>query len=301
LAGADFMVVSTENIKTLLAEAQVHEDTPEGKAVGIPKRGQAIAWGPGSGWVGVAWQPGEVPLEPGKTYCIQWRSQGKARYRGGIVNNPANAYANGMAFLDGTPQPDADLEMTLIEYSQPAPTTTQPAPYTPTNANLMMNGDFEQGQPTQDAKDIVGWTRWESAPTTWWYGPYGRNKSQAIRAVGGSINGTKMDGGLVQRIDGLSAAKTYRLSGWVTSNMPSDMQFLAAIGCDPTGQTTDSTAPTIVWEPGVRECERFDQVVIQDIHPNSGSVSVWLRAANKTAEQIVFTSFDDLVLEETTP
>jgi hypothetical protein len=300
MAGADFLVAWTSDMKGVLAEAQVHEgDSPAGKPIGVPKRGQAAWWGPRAGFLGVAWQPGEVPLEPGKTYCIEWRAAGTCKgYSASVVNHPDNMYPKGNAFRDGKPQPNDDLEMTIIEYSKAAPTPERKSAYKPAGKNLLTNGNFEEGTPSETPKEIPGWQMWESNKTLFWYGAYGRDKSQAARLIGGSINGTKIDGGFVQKVSGLTSGKSYRLSGWVSMATQVDSKFMSQVGYDSTGQTADPKASTIVWTGTGRSSNRFDQVAIVDIQPKADAVSVWLRGANETAERVTFTvDFDDFVLE----
>lgn len=302
LAAADLLVAWGGEEKGVFAEIRVHEgDNPTGKVIGVAKRTHAAWWGPGYGFLGAAWQPGEVELDAGKPYCLEFVTCPPCKgYNVAVVNHPANAYADGQAFRDGKPVPDKDLEMTVVEYltfDKPR----EPAPvYEPKGRNLLNNGDFEKGTPsTTDADDPPGWKRWNTSPTAFWYGKFGRHGSNAPRVIGGNINNTKIDGGFVQRVAGLSPNKTYCLSGWTCSSAQADKRYLAALGYDPTGQVADPKAGTIVWGLSGRRSFAYDPVIFRGIRPGSDSISVWTRGHNKDVGDLIYTvDFDDLTLVE---
>lgn len=302
LAAVDFLVAWSQDMRVAKAEARIHENDPAGKLIGTPKRMYAAWWAPGCGFLGAAWQPGEVQLEPGRTYCVEFRATAPCRgYSGGLVNHPENAYPNGMAFRDGKPQPDKDLEMTIVEYAKAAPAPKLPVTgCSPEAANLLTNGDFEKGAPNQSNDyDPPGWKRWKSRDTAFWFGTYGRDGSQAARVIGGSINDTRIDGGYVQRVAGLDGRKTYCLTGWTSSSAQTDQRYLSAVGYDPTGQTDNPQATTIIWEGTGRRSTSFEQVTIRQIRPKAGVVSIWTRAMNRDVGDQTFTvDFDDFRLVE---
>jgi hypothetical protein len=89
------------------------------------------------------------------------------------------------------------------------------------------------------------------------------------------------------------------LSDWVCSCAQTDKRYLSAVGYDPTGQTANAKASTVIWEGAGRSSARFEQIVIDHIRPKSDAVSVWLRGANKDVGDATFAvDFDDFVLEE---
>jgi hypothetical protein len=301
LAATDFLVAWGGKEKGVKAEIRVHESNPKGKQIGIAKRTEAAWWGPGYGFLGAAWEPGEVELQPGKTYCLEFVTVPPYKgYSAGVVNHPDNAYPDGIAFCDGKPVPDKDLEMTIVEYASPEKPRKLEPPYEPKGRNLLVNGDFEGGVPSQsDAADPPGWKRWNTGPTAFWYGKYGRKGSNASRVIGGNINGTKIDGGFVQRVGGLNPGKRYCLSGWTSSSAQTDKRYLSAVGYDPTGQVADPKAATIVWGLTGRLSSCYEQIVFHDIRPKGDAISIWTRGHNKDAGNLIFTvDFDDFALVE---
>jgi hypothetical protein len=301
LAGIDMLVAWSSEQKGVKAEIRIHENDPKGKQIGVAKRAEAAWWGPGYGFLGAAWQPGEVELQPGKTYCAEFVTIPPYKgYSAGVVNDPRNAYPDGNAFRDGKPVPDRDLEMTVVEYAK-VEKPRKPAPaYEPKGKNLLVNGNFEGGVVSEsDAADPPGWKRWKTADTAFWYGKYGRDGSNASRVIGGSINGTKIDGGFVQAVSGLKSNKRYCLSGWTNSSALTDKRYLSAVGYDPTGQVTDPKARTITWGLTGRLTGKYEQIVLHDIQPQGDSISVWTRGHNQDAGKLVFTvDFDDFSLVE---
>ncbi|MDM8007363.1 MAG: hypothetical protein QUV05_14585 [Phycisphaerae bacterium] len=302
LAAVDLLVAWGEKERGVLAEMRVHEgDSPKGRVIGVTKRATTAWWGPGHGFLGAAWQPGEVELQPGKAYCLEFVTCPPCKgYNVSAINHPANAYPNGQAFRDGQPVADKDLEMTVVEYVEAAKPRVPKEPYRPEGRDLLINGDFEQGTASQEnAQDPPGWKRWSTSPTAFWYGKYGRDGSNASRVIGGNINGTKIDGGFVQQVVGLKRGKSYCLSGWTASSAMSDKRYLSAVGYDPTGQTDDPKASTIVWGLTGRRSHLYDQVVFPGIKPQGNTISVWTRGHNKEIGDLIFTvDFDDVSLVE---
>jgi hypothetical protein len=311
LAGMDLFAASGSSKYSgiIHAEVTVHRGGPGGKQIGPTKRVNTAWWGPGVGIFAVSYSPGEVPLTPGGTYCIQVTAvEPKGPGVEDIGFNPSffhladDAYSQGMACKDGERQPEVDLEMTIVEWTTSPPLPKPPpAPVPPDpSKNLLKNGDMEDGQPGNEGNPVPeGWTRWKRRPTAWWYGKdFGRNGTLGIRVIGGAINGTKIRGGIVQRVDGLSPAKEYRLSGWVrTSNVTSN-RHAAYIGFDPTGQTDDPFASTVKWIPTGDLSGVFEQVFSEPFRPSRDSVSVWTRGENEDTTEVFTVDFDDLVLEK---
>jgi hypothetical protein len=190
--------------------------------------------------------------------------------------------------------------MTVVEYASLDKPRKPAAAYEPKGRNLLTNGDFESGVPSEsDAADPPGWTRWKTSNTAFWYGKYGRNGSNAARVIGGNINGTKIDGGFVQKVSGLNRNKTYCLSGWTCSSTHADKRYLAAVGYDLTGQTANPRAATIVWGLTGRRSAMYDQIVFRGIKPKGTSISVWTRGHNNDVGDLVYTvDFDDFALVE---
>ncbi len=301
LASADTLVAWGGEQKGVKAEIRVHENDPKGRQIGVAKRTEAAWWGPGYGFLGAAWQPGEVELQPGKTYCLEFVTVPPYKgYNAAVVNDPRNAYPHGNAFCDGKPVMDKDLEMTVVEYVSPGKPRKPVPPYEPKGRNLLTNGDFEQGTLSDaDAPDPPGWKRWSTSATAFWYGKYGRNGSNASRVIGGNINGTKIDGGFVQTVSGLSRSKSYCLSAWICSSTHADKRYLAAVGYDPTGQVANPKAVTIIWGLTGRRSAMYDQIVFHGIRPKGNSISVWTRGHNKDVGDLIYTvDFDDFALVE---
>jgi len=300
LAAVDLLVAWADDQDGVAAEIRIHEKNPSGKVVGVTKRSHTAWWGPGHGFLGFAWLPGEVELTPGKTYCAEFIPVRPSTYYSvSVVNHPKNLYPHGTAFRDGKPYGDTDLEMTVVEYKKSGTPLPAPVVYQPKGENLLTNGDFEQGKPNRvDSYEPPGWKQWHTAPTAFWYDTFGRNGSNSSRVIGGAINSTAIHGGLVQRVENLDSNKHYRLSGWVAASGMTDKNYLTAIGYDPTGQTNDPDADTIVWKAAGRHSFDWEQIVINNIRPKDSAISVWTRGRNVTVGRLIFTAdFDDLVLE----
>jgi hypothetical protein len=244
--------------------------------------------------------PGEVPLTPGKTYCAEFAPfPANEPYNAAVVNHPLNEYPQGSAWRDGKAIPTRDLEMTIVEYQDCPVLPPWPKPVEVANRNLLENGHFEADLAKGQSAVPPGWSRWSSGKTTFWYGRYGRDGSGAARVIGGNINDTRIDGGYVQPVAGLDKRKTYCLSGWSASSAMSDARYLSAIGYDPTGQTADPKAQTIIWGVTGRFTALYEQVIFRGIRPTNNAISVWTHGANKEVGNSIFTvDFDDFGLVE---
>ncbi len=72
----------------------IHEDGPGGKQVGRPRVSKMVPnWG-----TDAIWGPGQMPLTPGKTYCLQYRRADGEPFFSYLSSN---AYPEGRAYRDG--------------------------------------------------------------------------------------------------------------------------------------------------------------------------------------------------------
>jgi endonuclease/exonuclease/phosphatase family metal-dependent hydrolase len=299
---------------------RVREGGPLGPPVGIEK----IAIGNGTytgdaswGCFGAVFAPGEVNLTPGKTYAIEFESienyetlHGWVDIKGRVSDevtkfNPyrkfaPDTYEPGVAYLERNKEVDFDLDMQVIEYEF-APDGWADAVQGP---NLLVNGDMEAGQLASEplaAGEPEGWQPFAVDPgTTHVYMADGETKDNRIlRVVGGSETGKTADGGYVQRVAGLDRLETYQLAGRVRSSWAVDDKHQCRVGFDPTGQTDDPQAATIVWTtlPGVRGW--FMPYKSDPIRPAQDAISVWLRAKTTLNVDAPFRAdFDDFALRQ---
>jgi hypothetical protein len=110
--------------------------------------------------------------------------------------------------------------------------------------------------------------------------------------------GRPVDGGYVQGVSGLDRLATYRLCGRVRSSWPVDPEHQCQVGYDPTGQTRDPHAGTIVWTslPGLHGV--FVPYRSSPIRPAGDAISVWLRGRSTPEDAFPFTAdFDDFRLQ----
>jgi hypothetical protein len=284
----------------------VRRGGPAGETVGTPK----IAIGNGNytgdaswGTLGAAYAPGEVPLAPGETYAISFESVEHRETLSGFVNIkkqasderpgfnpyrkvPPDAYEHGTAFAGGTEAVGFDLDLQVIEYEENAADWARAVE----SENLLINGDMES---------TGGWERFSiDGGTAHVHAVEGSDaRNHVLRVAGGTATGTAADGGYVQRAGGLSRAETYRLSGRVRCTWPVDSEHACMIGFDPTGQTADAKAATIVWTvlPAIHGI--FVAHESAPIRPAKDAISVWLRArATVVADYPFRADFDDFAL-----
>lgn len=266
---------------------RVRRGGADGPAVGIEK----IAIGNGNftgdaswGAFGAAYAPEEVPLEPGQTYAIEFESIENYETLHGYVNikgmpsdnkpgfnpyrkHPSDPYEKGTAFLNGSQAMEYDLDMQVIEYEH----QTKEWAKAVEGANLLKNGDMETG--TQ------GWQRFAlEAGTTFAELTDEDNKSRFVRVMEGPGEFKAVDGGFVQRAEGLSGLETYRLAGKVRCSWAIDDQRHCMVGYDPTGQVENARAATIVWTTLPRVHGLWVDYESQPIRPGKNGISVWLRA-----------------------
>ncbi len=306
---------------------RVRHGGPDGPVVGIEK----IAVGNGNytgdaswGAFGAAFAPGEVPVTPGEKYAIELASiesyhtlHGFVNIKGEVSNDrpgfnpyrkcPPDTYAEGAAYYLGTEPVDYDLDLQILEYENECEGWNKAVE----EKNLLSNGDMESGdfhekEPAKgrpeawrsfavDAGTVHHYLLDESPPAPTVPAPH-TPRGRIARIIGGDA-GRTIDGGYVQRVDGLSRADTYRLSGQVRSSWPLDVDHQCRVGYDPTGQTNDPGAKTIVWTLLPPIHGEFVACSSEPIRPGADAISVWLRVQSRKAEKFPFTAdFDDFVL-----
>jgi hypothetical protein len=301
-------------------KVQVRQEGAAGKVVGIEK----IAIGNGNytgdaswGVFGVSFAPGEVPLEPGRLYAIEFESIENYKTLHGFVNikgmvsddkpgfNPyrkvfPDTYERGTAYRKGTQRQDFDLDMQVIEYEYAAKNWEEAI----VSGNLVKNGDMELTE--GDVKDannarLLFWKMFSvDAGTSHQYITDEENiENHFARVLGGSKTGETVDGGYVQRVDGLSKLETYQLSGKVRSTWPVDDKHACFVGFDATGQEVDPKADTIEWTilPGLHGL--FIDYKSGPIRPVGDAISIWLRGRTSLTQDYPFEAdFDDLALHK---
>ncbi len=304
-------------------KVRVRQGGTAGKVVGIEK----IAIGNGNytgdaswGVFGVSFAPGEVPLEPGRLYAIEFESIENYKTLHGYVNikgmvsddkpgfNPyrkvfPDTYEGGTAYRKGTQRQDFDLDMQVIEYEYAAENWEEAV----VGSNLVKNGDMELTEKgIKDANNarLDFWKRFSvDAGTSHQYVTDEENKENHFaRVLGGSKTGKTVDGGYVQRVNGLSQMETYRLSGKVRSTWPVDDKHACFVGFDATGQDVDPKADTIEWTmlPGLHGL--FVDYKSGPIRPASDAISIWLRGRTILTQDYPYEAdFDDFALHKVFP
>ncbi|MDM8008111.1 MAG: hypothetical protein QUV05_18375 [Phycisphaerae bacterium] len=322
LAGA-VLYTATSGIQPGIARqraaVRLREGGPDGRVVGIEKIaiGNGIHTGDASwGVYGVACSPGEVPLEPGKTYAIEFESIENYESLHGYVNikgmvsddrpgfNPykkaaPDTYEKGTAYKNGMDDAGFDLDMQIIEYQHEAGDWDKAVD----PVNLLPNGDMEAGDLDEQSPDTGQARGWKTfavdAGTVFQYlADPPEKKSRILRVIGGGVTGKTVDGGFVQKVADLKRLDTYRLSGKVRCSWPVELDHYCQVGYDPTGQDADPKASTIVWKslPGAHSIwARYES---GPIRPVKDSISVWLRGYTKDAKGYPFRAdFDDFELK----
>lgn len=297
---------------------RVREGGPDGQQVGIQK----IAIGNGNytgdaswGSFGAVFAPGEVALIPGKTYAIEMESienyqtlHGFVNIKGEVSNdkpgfNPykkhrLDGYDGGTAFINGVTEADFDLDMQITEYEH--------APQAPwamktRGANLLKNGGMETEAGPGRLDEPADWTRFSIDPATVHRRPWNEpeNVSRIAQVAGGKSTGKTVDGGYAQRVDGLKASETYRLSGLIRTTLPTDPDHQVMIGIDPTGQMEDVGASTIQWKTIGEHHGHWIAYTGKPVRPVKESLSVWLRGRGVAIADTEFRAdFDDFQLLE---
>ncbi|MBN1417653.1 MAG: hypothetical protein JXP34_02695 [Planctomycetes bacterium] len=298
---------------------RVREGGPAGPVVGVEKIGIGNGNYTGDASWGVfaaAFAPGEVPLEPGATYAIEFESiENRETLRGHINIKgqrsteipgftpyrkvPPDAYPHGTAFLGGTEPVDFDLDMQILEYENCPGDWARAVD----SENLLPNGDMEAGaldpdEPGNGRPDV--WKPFAIDPgTVHRYAVDGMDAANRIlRVLGGGATGKTVDGGFVQRVDGLSRHETYRIAGRVRSSWAFAVEQGCLVGFDPTGQDADPKAATIIWTPLPLLHGVFVPYASEPIRPSrDGAISVWLRGWTTRTDDVPFRAdFDAFTL-----
>lgn len=272
---------------------------PDGPVVGTEKIaiGQGTA-GADSGVIGVSFAPGEVNLEPGKKYAVEFQSFGEHAGFNPVSKQPRDVYDEGEAYFNSQDKVDYDLDMMIVEYAHAAANWVEAT----VEENLLVNGNMEKGEfdpGDHDKGGPDGWKRYAIDPgTAFWYVAEQKKKGDRhVKIIGGSINGRTVDGGYVQKVEKLSRLDTYRLAGRVRCSWPVDDVHQACIGYDPTGQDADPKAATIVWTTLPNAWGVWEDYLSPPIRPASDTISVWLRGRTTfTADHTFEADFDDLAL-----
>ncbi len=300
----------------------VREDGPGGKLVGNAK----IAVGNGNytgdaswGVFGCVLAPGEVNLTPGKTYAIDFESIENHDSLHGYVNikgvvsdgrpgfnpyrkQPGDA-AGGKAYRHGSEATDFGLDMQVIEYENTCPSA--PDWTRATHAEqLMTNGSMETGRFDADAviDRVEAWSNFivgDAKATLHRYITFPNGGRTTFGRITGDHEAKLIDGGFTQRIENLDKRETYLLSLKVRCNWPLDTAHACMVGYDPTGQTKDPEAKSIVWTklPGVHGLWLRHES--EPVRPVADAISVWLRGRTTRAhdKNAPFRAdFDDVTL-----
>ncbi len=304
---------------------RVRVDGPDGEVVGVEKiaTGNANYTGDASwGVFGVSFAPGEVVLEPGRTYAVEFESiesyvtlHGYVNIKGMVSDDkpgfnpyrkhPRDGYAAGTAYRGGTARQDFDLDMQIAEYEHEGAGWADAV----VGENLIANGDMQQARPgAAGPNDLMpaAWEAFRIDPATGLrlVAEPPQGVDFMARVFGGSSTGNSADGGFVQVVGGLRAVDTYRLAGRLRTTWPVDEKHVAMIGYDPTGQTTDPTAATISWTLLPAVSGLFVDHTSEPIRPKTDRISVWLRARTTQNDDYRFEAdFDHLTLHQipTTP
>jgi hypothetical protein len=269
-------------------QVTVRADGPKGELIGISKLaiGNGLYTGDASwGTFGAVYEPDEVMLEPGKTYCLQFESVETAQSLGlgtfanikGMKSdgrpgfNPYRKHKldecpQGQAFLDGEPQ-DFDLDMQVIEYDR----AVRRYDLDTTGPRLLKGGEFSRTDNDWKSAWVIPAKYAATSDVALSRGPMGQ---PLLRLAG---KGKKFDAVLAQRVAGLSATETYRVSGGMRANQLPSEQCRTSIGIDPTGQTDDADAASVIWliKPGATNL--FEGFTSEPVRPTKDSVSVFLR------------------------
>lgn len=299
---------------------RLREGGPDGKVIGTSK----IAVGNGAhtgdaswGVFGVTFEPGEVPVEPGKTYAIEFESMESFDTLDGYVNikgvrsnnqpgfNPyrkqaQDHYPQGKAVYGGDNNVDYDLDMQIIEYEHAPRGPWRDAVEAQT---LIDNGSMLSGIATGDRSAVDRWKpfagdRFERSGLHQWKAIASDPPEQFAR-IGGDANDGPINAGYMQQVTGLDRGETYRLTARLRCSWPRDDEHACEIGYDPTGQATDPAAKTIQWQAHARVHGVWIDFRSEPIRPAKDAISIWLRgrtSAKHDRNHAFKADFDDVEL-----
>ncbi|MBI4581440.1 MAG: hypothetical protein HY718_17185 [Planctomycetes bacterium] len=296
---------------------RVRKAGPDGPVVGVEKIavGEGIHTGDASwGTFGAVFAPGEVALEPGRTYALDFESIENYASLHGYVNikgvpsdekagfnpyrrQPGESCEHGTAYKDGQ---DAgfDLDMQIVEYEHAVENWARAVD----PDNLLLDGDMQSGDLAKDDTDtgsLAGWTRFTTGAATAhrYVVDVPGQDNRILRVQGEATPGKPIDGGYVQRVAGLSHLDTWRITGRVRCSWPLDADHACYVGIDPTGQDADSKADSIRWAPLPSIHSIFVAFDGGPVRTKTGAISVWLRAAARSTAGFPFRAdFDDFAL-----
>lgn len=177
------------------------------------------------------------------------------------------------------------------------------------------NGDFEGtwGPSTIPGLGRVatGWTDWSArlAPTqfsqpgdpSYWRMPGDdrtnppRPGNDYQRIIGGAIKSTNMRGGIYQAVP-TTALTSYDVK--FDARFDSNQKGSAAIGVDPTGQTTDPLATSIVWSP-IQDNDDWQTYQVRFTAQNN-QASIWFRAIVPEANATIILDVDNVSMTPVT-
>jgi len=299
-----YAAVSTEQkiMNLQRVRVRVRKGGPDGPVIGTEK----IAVGCNtataeSGNIGVVFAPGEVNLEPGETYAIEFEAFGTHRGFNPWMKNPRDPYVAGDAWFEGKLRKDYDLDMIVMEYEHRAEDDWR---LVTEDEKLLRNGDMQEGEMDAVECDLgtpSAWKKFSVDPnTTHRYSTDEEDdRNRYVSIVGGSLNGKTVDGGYVQQVKELKRTETYRLLGKIRSTWPVDEKHQVMVGVDPTGQTGNPDAESISWTILPHAHGIWESYMSEPTRPDENTMSVWLRArATKTHNQPFIVDFDDFALRQ---
>lgn len=117
LAAADVWAAGADHVWDLDFTWRVRKGGPAGPLVGPEKTTKAAYQAFGAGLHGVSWSPGEVPLEAGAVYYVEFTNP--VGFNPYVCDRAEDAYAGGAAYQDGTLKAGGavDLSMTIVVYT----------------------------------------------------------------------------------------------------------------------------------------------------------------------------------------
>ncbi|MBI4605344.1 MAG: carboxypeptidase regulatory-like domain-containing protein [Planctomycetes bacterium] len=116
LAAADVWAAGADSNWDLDFTFKVFETGPGGRQIGPAKTTRAAYQAFGAGLHGVSYNPGEVPLEAGKTYYIDFTNP--IGFNPYVMEDPRDAYSGGAGYQSGSLRSTTDLSMTILVYTE---------------------------------------------------------------------------------------------------------------------------------------------------------------------------------------